>query len=501
MAPIADWILESEEIKKKLDEIRERWRIFLQTIEGVTVTRFAFYPNGALHLGHARTIILNAMFSFLNKGKFIFIFDDTNPVNIDEEKFYRWAEEDLKWLGIAPDEIIKISDDIQLYHERTRELIEEGKAYLCNCPREIDEERERRHRTDAEWSPCEHRKNSVEENLNLFERVLQGIDTASVVKFKMPFGETEYHKWKIVSENRDDWVKLSKEYHDWIMLRYVDESQHLQPRIKVWPTMHFSVCGFDNEYRISHIIRGFEHLKNVPPQKMLHSVLGTAPLVYTHASKIKAKYSRKSAIKKAILDGRLSDWDDPCCFTLRALRRRGIRPEAIWLHIFSLGTPRIGTSKIKTVQLSEENLGACNRIFYKDRVQEHTFIANPVEIEIDRHPDILIGGSELEQYQGRTVYLRDAGAFHITERRASYIRNRIERGDPFLYWLPADEDKTIHATLITGNAVSGDTQNSDGAVECECGRYHKGTVIFLHKIGYICIDSQNPLVFVFGHKE
>lgn len=506
MPPIADWIRDSEEIKKKLDEF-ERGGKVSQTRDVETVTRFAFYPNGPLHLGHARTIILNATFSSLNEGKFIFIFDDTDPVKI-REKFYEWAEKDLKWLGINPDKIIKVSDDIQLYHNRARELIESGKAYLCNCPRKSEEERERMHRTGTEWSPCEHRENSVEENLNLFERLLQGLGTTSVVKFKMPLGEREYYRWKIVSENPDDCVTLGKEYHDWVMLRYVDEPHPLQPAIKVWPTMHFSVCGFDNKYRISDVIRGAEQLKNVPPQKMLHNVLGTTPpILYTHVSRVSAKYSRKSKIKEAIQEGRLSGWDDPSCFTLRALKRRGFCPEAIWHYLFSIGVPKIGVTEGRSVEFSEENLGAVAKTCYNDNeIPRYTYIVDPIKIKVTLPSEkryILIGKREFKQYQGRTVYLRELGVFDITKEGAKHNPRGYERGDPFLYWLPGEnnEKRTIHSMLIVGTPSNSIKVTMEGVTDRTCEEYPEGKVIRLNKIGYVCIDSQNPSIFIFGYDK
>lgn len=352
MGPIADWILEEEKIKSKIENLRGRY--FLRGNSHEAVTRFAFYPDGALHLGHARTIILNAVFTYLNGGEFLFIFDDTEPKGI-ESGFYRWVEEDLKWLGIVPVKILKISDNLPLYYKLARTLIEDGKAYLCNSP-------PRRVRGGT-WHPSANRGNSIEKNLELYDRLLEGIDTSYTVRFKMPYGKLEEKRWRIVTENEEEWARLSEEYHDWVMLRSVNEPHPLKPEIKIWPTMHFSVCCFDNFHHISHVIRGVDHASNVPPQKMFHHALGTPPIVFTHNSKIRARYSRTSAIKSAIDANELSGWDDPRCFTLRALKRRGYLPGAIWCYILSLGKPKIDTDENRIVKFSKENIRQCNKLF------------------------------------------------------------------------------------------------------------------------------------------
>ena len=127
------------------------------------VMRFAPNPSGPLHIGHARAAVPNAEYVKRYGGKLILRIEDTDPKRVYEDA-YTLIPEDLKWLGIVPDEIIYQSDRFEIYYDIARQLIEKGAAYMCTCDGAAFKELK-----DA-CKPCPCRDNSIEENLDLWDK-------------------------------------------------------------------------------------------------------------------------------------------------------------------------------------------------------------------------------------------------------------------------------------------------------------------------------------------
>lgn len=362
--------------------------------KGKVVTRFAPNPDGAFHLGNARAAILSHEYARLYGGKFILRFDDTDPkVKRPEPKFYDWIKEDLEWLGFKVDEVHIASDRLEIYYEYAEKLIKMGKAYVCTCPPE--KFRELRDKGIA----CPHRDEPVEVQLERWREMLNG----------------EYREGEAVVRIKTDLKHPNPAVRDWPALRIIDNPDH--PRVgdkyRVWPLYNFASAIDDHELGVTHIFRGQEHAENETRQRYVYEYLGWEYPVTVHHGRlsIEGVILSKSKTRKGIEEGKYLGWDDPRLGTIRALRRRGIRPEAIRELIIEVGLKRSDTT------VSWDNLAAINRRIVEPIANRYFFVADPIPMyiegydeeftaEIPLHPDHPERGTrKLKFVPGKPVYV------------------------------------------------------------------------------------------------
>ncbi|HUV79990.1 MAG TPA: glutamate--tRNA ligase [Candidatus Bathyarchaeia archaeon] len=358
------------------------------------VMRFAPNPNGAATLGSARGIIINSEYARMYDGKFILRFDDTDPVLkrplLDA---YDWYLEDCTWLDAGPDEVIVASERIDLYYKYAEELLKKGAAYVCFCPAETFKQY-KDHKL-----PCPHRTASVEENIEYWEKMLSGV----------------YEEKEAVLRIKTDIESPDPALRDWVAFRVL-KRDHPRPQVgekyMVWPMLDFESAIEDHLLGLTHIIRGKDLMKSEKRQRFLYDHLGWDYPRTMLWGKIKmhefGKFST-SELRKAIERGEYEGWDDPQLPTLRALRRRGFKPEAIRKFFISMGVTR------NDIAVSMKNLYAENRKMVDAEARRYFFVRNPVEMrlpEVDslvaralKHP----GREEYREIEtGNTVYLSDA---------------------------------------------------------------------------------------------
>ena len=358
------------------------------------VMRFAPNPNGAATLGSARGIIINSEYARMYDGKFILRFDDTDPVLkrplLDA---YDWYLEDCDWLDAKPDEVIVASERIDLYYKYAEELLKKGAAYVCFCPAETFKQY-KDHKL-----PCPHRTASVEENIEYWEKMLSGV----------------YEEKEAVLRIKTDIASPDPALRDWVAFRVL-KRDHPRPQVgekyMVWPMLDFESAIEDHLLGLTHIIRGKDLMKSEKRQRFLYDHLGWDYPRTMLWGKIKmhefGKFST-SELRKAIERGEYEGWDDPQLPTLRALRRRGFKPEAIRKFFISMGVTR------NDIAVSMKNLYAENRKMVDAEARRYFFVRNPVEMrlpEVDslvaralKHP----GREEYREIEtGNTVYLSDA---------------------------------------------------------------------------------------------
>ncbi|MEM0187936.1 MAG: glutamate--tRNA ligase [Saccharolobus sp.] len=316
----------------------------LNNVKGTVVTRFAPNPDGPLHLGNARAAILSYEYANMYNGKFILRFDDTDPkVKKPIKEAYEWIKEDLKWLGIKWDQEIYASDRLDIYYKYAKKLIEEGYAYVDTCS-SIEFKKFRDSRGKAEEPKCLHRSSSVEENLELFEKMLNG----------------EYEEGKAVVRIKTDLTILDPSQIDWVMLRVINTEKNPHPRVgskyHVWPTYNFASVIDDHELKVTHILRAKEHMTNTEKQRWIAKYMKWEfPEVLQFGRlKLEGFMMSKSKIRGMIEKG-ISRIDDPTLPTLAGLRRRGILPETIKEIILDVGV------KVNDATISFENIASINR--------------------------------------------------------------------------------------------------------------------------------------------
>ncbi|MBN2127067.1 MAG: glutamate--tRNA ligase, partial [Candidatus Diapherotrites archaeon] len=359
------------EIEKKFHEFEGSYELKVQEKkEGLpeldwaekepVVTRYAPNPNGPFHLGNARAAIVSYEYARKYNGKFILRFDDTDPkvkksMSNAEEIFNR----DLNWLGIKVDETFFASDRIEIYYEHMKKIIDLDKAYVCTC----DSEEWRKLITEKTACPC--RELDKKEQRKRFDKMLSH----------------EFKEGQAVLRIKTDLNHVDPSIRDWWAAKIVDWPNH--PRVKqkyiLWPSYNFASAIDDHLLGVTLIIRGQEHEQNMTKQKYLYEFFGW---VYPHAVhfgriKLGEMVLSTSKISKGIEEGLYTGWDDVRLGTICALRKRGFEPEALKHAILDLG---INTNDA-TIEMNK--LADLNKKIIEPKAKRATFIANPVQLEVN----------------------------------------------------------------------------------------------------------------------
>ncbi|MCD4801043.1 MAG: glutamate--tRNA ligase, partial [Methanococcoides sp.] len=329
----------------------------LDVKEGESVVmRFAPNPNGPPTLGSTRGIVVNSEYVKRYGGKFIIRFDDTDPqTKRPMLEAYDWYLEDCEWLDAKPDEVVIASDNMEVYYEYARQLLGMGHAYVCFC-----EGGDFKKFKDAK-EPCPHRGHAPEVNLEHWDKMLAGEyeEKAAVVRIKTDI------------EHKDPAMR------DFGAFRIV-KTAHPRPEVDdkyvVWPLLDFEGAIEDHVLGMTHIIRGKDLMDSEKRQGYIYNYLGWEYPKTTHWGRVKmhefGKFST-SGLRQSIEDGEYSGWDDPRLPTLRALRRRGIKPEAIRKFMIDMG---VGETD---VSLSMDTLYAENRKIIDTIANRYFFVWDP----------------------------------------------------------------------------------------------------------------------------
>jgi glutamyl-tRNA synthetase len=338
----------------------------LEGAEGGVVMRFAPNPNGPPTLGSARGIIINSEYVKKYGGKFLIRFDDTDPVKKRPmPEAYDWYLEDCAWLSAKPDQVIIASERLPLYYEIAEELIRMGGAYVCQCEQLAFKEHK-----DAGIA-CVHRDRSPEENMDLWKKMLDGT----------------LAEGKAVLRVKTDMSHKDPAIRDWAAFRIVTASHpHVGAKYRVWPLLDLESAIEDHLLGMTHILRGKDLADSERRQKYLYKHMGWEYPKVIHWGKIKihqfGSFST-SKLKKAIEAGEYSGWDDPRVPTVRALRCRGIRPEALRKFMVELG---VGETDIS---ISMDTIYAENRKLIDPEANRYFFVWDPVLLEIEGDVPVL----------------------------------------------------------------------------------------------------------------
>ncbi len=460
-------------------------------VSGKPVFRIAPNPNGPLHIGHARMVILNDEYAKRYNGELILRFDDTDPKNPAKrpvKEAYEMIREDLKWLGVSWSKEIIASQRLEIYYEHFKTCLENGIAYICTCDAEEWRERARKRR-----EACECRERDREENLRLWEKMLSGElrEGEAVGRIKTSLGE------------KDPAVI------DWVAFRIVDNPVHPlfegKETPKVWPTLDFASAIDDKLCGVTHIIRGKDLAISEKRQKILYSALGWEyPKVFVFGKIFSEKYVfSTSKIRECIEKGEYSGFDDPRLATLRALRKRGITPQAIRNYIISLGLNENET------KFDEEILYAENRKILDPVAKRYFFVKEPIKIELDDLPfekieapffprkdsekrsirlskTVFIEKEDFERFKGKEVRLMHFCNVVLDEKaKVTSVENK---DIPKIHWVC----NPIEAKLILPDKVY------KGYAEENVKNVKKDEIVQFERVGFARCDEK--LVFYFAHR-
>jgi glutamyl-tRNA synthetase len=467
----------------------------LESAEGGVVMRFAPNPNGPPTLGSARGIIVNSEYVKKYGGKFIIRFDDTDPVKKRPmPEAYGWYLEDCAWLGARPDLVITASERVEQYYPIAEELIRRGGAYVCGCPQAAFKEHK------DKGVECQHRGQSVEENLELWKGMLDGTvaEGEAVLRVK-----TDMH-------HKDPAIR------DWPAFRIVTAPHPLVgDKYRVWPLLDFESAVEDHLLGTTHIIRGKDLADSGSRQRYLYQHLGWQYPRVIHWGRIKihqfGSFST-SKLRKAIEAGEYSGWDDPRVPTVRAMRCRGIRAEALRKFMIDLG---VGETDIS---ISMDSIYAENRKIIDSEANRRFFVWDPVALEIEGdvpalaqaplHPAIdrgfreipagnrlFICKSDLEGLKvGDNIRLKDLCNIEIISlepARARFLARDMGQRTKIIHWAPADGPKV--RVLRPDGADEG---FGEAGIAAELGQ-----VVQFERYGFVQVNSVGEtIVAYFAHR-
>ena len=437
------------------------------------VLRMAPNPNGPLHLGSARMIILNDEY-FKKCGKELILrFDDTDPKN--EEKIplkeaYDLIEKDLQWLGVKPTKKIYASKRLDIYYDYFKKCIEKDLAYVCTC---------KEWKTRETRQACACRGRSVEENLKLWNEI------------------GSYKEGEAVGRIKTDLNHPNPAIIDWVAFRIVDHPIHplVDKSVKIWPTLDFASAIDDHELKVTLIIRGKDLMVSEERQKYIYSGFGWVyPLTVTYGKlSVKNATMSKSEMIKGIKEGVFTGFDDPKLPTLTALRRRGYVPQALREFILNFGLNDNETT------VDWEILNNFNRKIIDQSAPRYFFVSDPVEIkvkikgvfEIPLHPTSNLGFKKYS-FNGETVFIVERKDLSDSMRLKGLVTvnskgELVEGEGKVVQWV--EKNNSIGVKILTPEKAM------EGFAEKYCENLKIGTEVQFERFGFCRLDSKDTFYY------
>lgn len=347
------------QINPKLKEEHLKWT------DGQVYTRFPPEPNGYLHIGHVKAIMIDFGYAKFHGGRTYLRFDDTNP-EAEEGKYFQSILETVRWLGFEPWKVTYSSDNFDKLYNLAVELTKRGLAYVCFC----DAEKIKADRGGGKGNPvaCEHRDRPVEDNLRDFEKMKNGEfkEGEACLRMKMDLSSGNPYMWDSVA------YRVKKAPHH----RTAD-------KWKMYPTYDFTHCLCDSFENITHSLCTTEFV----PARQSYEWLCDAVEVYKPRQyefarlNLQGTFLSKRKVRRLVEQGLVKSWDDPRLYTIIALRRRGIPPGALLAFVSELGV----TTLLAETQL--QKFESTVRRFLEDTAPRLMMVLNPIKLVIDNVPD------------------------------------------------------------------------------------------------------------------
>ena len=408
------------------------------------VTRFPPEPNGYLHIGHAKSILLNYGLAKNYNGEFHLRFDDTNPTK-EKEEYVNAIVDDVKWLGADyGGEVLFASDYFEKMYEAAVFLIKKGKAFVCDLtPEEI---REYRGTLTEPGKNSPYRDRTVEENLQLFEEMKEGkyADGEKVLRAKIDMASPNINM-------RDPIIyRIARMTHHntgdkWCIYPMYDFAHPIEDAIE---GVTHSICTLefeDHRPLYDWVVRELEYAH--PPKQIEFAKLYLTNVI-----------TGKRYIKKLVDDGIVDGWDDPRLVTLSALRRRGFTAQSIKTFMELSGVTKAqGSSEYAMLEY-------CVREDLKPKAQRVMGVLDPVKLVIDNYPEDMTEEFEIEN----NVDDENAGTRKVTFSRELYVER-----DDFM-----EEPPKKYFRLFPGNEVR---LKGTYFVKCTgCDKDENGNVTVIH---------------------
>ena len=314
--------------------------------EGKVVTRFPPEPSGYLHIGHMKAACINYVLAKKFGGKMIMRFDDTNPVK-ESTEFEGAINDDLKMVGIIPDQITHTSDYFDQILTFAEQLLKEGFAYVDDSDKD-DIAVTRRQKLE---SP--NRNNSIETNLEKWEMMKCGTLTSGCVRIKIDMNHS------------------NAACRDPAIFRYLDEEHHnTGDKYKVYPTYDFACPIVDSIEGVTHVFRSTEFADRDEQYNIIIDMLKIRkPLLFRYGKvKFVGSVMSKRKIKALIDNGKISGWSDPRLLTIRGILNRGMHIEPLIEFVAKIGFSQNNSD------MTEDKLWVMNKKFIDKHATRYTAI-------------------------------------------------------------------------------------------------------------------------------
>ena len=416
-------------------------------------TRFPPEPNGYLHIGHAKSILLNYGLSQEYNGKFNLRFDDTNPTK-EKIEFVESIQADVKWLGADwEDRLFFASNYFDQMYEAAIKLIKKGKAFVCDLTAE--QIREYRGTLAEPGKNSPYRDRSVEVNLDLFERMKNGEfeDGTKVLRAKIDMASPNinmrdpviYRVAHMTHHNTGD---------KWCIYPMYDFAHPIEDAIE---GVTHSICTLefeDHRPLYDWVVRELEY--PYPPKQIEFAKLYLTNVV-----------TGKRYIKRLVEEGIVDGWDDPRLVSIAALRRRGFTPESIKMFVELCGVSKANSS------VDYAMLEYCIREDLKLKRSRVMAILDPLKLIIDNYPE-----GQIEELEAPNNMENDTlGTRKVPFGKELYIEREdfmVEPPKKYKRLYPGNEVRLMNAYFVTCVSYDTDEEGNVTAVHCTYDPASKG---------------------------
>ena len=406
-------------------------------------TRFPPEPNGYLHIGHAKAICLDFGLADEFGGGTNLRFDDTNPEK-EETEYVESIMRDVRWLGFEWEGLYYASDYFQQLHDWAVQLIKAGKAYVCDL--NAEEVRKYRGTLTEPGKDSPYRNRTVEENLDLFERMRKG---------EFPDGSRTLRA-------KIDMASPNLNMRDPVMYRIVHAEHHRTGnKWCIYPMYDYAHGQSDSMEKITHSMCTLEFEDHRPLYNWFIKELGIFPSQQMEFDRLNLTYTllSKRKLLQLVRDGLVRGWDDPRMPTLSGIRRRGYTPEAIRNFVANIGV----TKTNGTIEL------AMLEHFVRDDLNRHALrvmaVLRPLKVVIDNYPE----GQTEEMEAVNNPEDESAGKRKVPFSRELYIEQDDFREEPpkgYFRLSPGKEVRLRYGYFITAKNVVKNAQGEIVEVHC-----------------------------------
>jgi glutaminyl-tRNA synthetase len=415
--------------------------------DAVIQTRFPPEPNGYLHIGHAKAICIDFGLADEFGGKTNLRFDDTNPEK-EETEYVESIKEDVRWLGFEWDRLCYASDYFGQLYEWALQLIKAGKAYVDDLSAE--EIRQHRGTLTEPGTDSPYRNRTVEENLDLFQRMKSG----------------EFPDGSRVLRAKIDMASPNLNMRDPVMYRIVHATHHRTgDEWCIYPMYDYAHGQSDSIEHVTHSMCTLEFADHQPLYKWYIAQLGIFPSEQIEFDRLNLTYTllSKRKLLQLVQEKHVNGWDDPRMPTLTGIRRRGFTPEAIRAFCAQIGASRTnGTTDVEMLEhFQRDDLNRC--------ASRAMAVLHPLKLVIDNYPEG--PNTDVAEFVEVANNPEDpsAGTRQVPFSRELYIEQDDfrEAPPPKYYRLsPGKEVRLRNAYFVTAQSVVKDAAGNIVEVHC-----------------------------------